>query len=40
MDKNKPSYLGKYFFYFLGKLRGNAAGSVYFLYDDGIQPKN
>lgn len=32
MDKNKPSYLGK--------LRGNAAGSTYYLYDDGIQPKN
>jgi len=32
MDKNNPSYLGK--------LRGNAAGSTYFLYDDGIQPKN
>jgi hypothetical protein len=32
MDKNNPSYLGK--------LRGNAAGSVYQLYDHGIQPNN
>lgn len=32
MDKNNPSYLGK--------LRGNAAGSIYQLYDRGIQPSN
>lgn len=32
MDKNNPSYLGK--------LRGNAAGSIYQLYDKGIQPNN
>ena len=32
MDKNNPSYLGK--------LRGNAAGSVYQLYDNGMQPNN
>ncbi len=32
MDKNNPAYLGK--------LRGNAAGSVYQLYDHGIQPNN
>jgi hypothetical protein len=32
MDKNNPSYLGK--------LRGNAAGSMYQLYDNGIQPNN
>lgn len=24
----------------IGKLRGNAAGSTYYLYDDGVQPKN
>lgn len=30
MDKNNPSYLGK--------LRGNAAGSIYQLFDKGIQP--
>lgn len=32
MDKNNPSYLGK--------LRGNAAGSIYQLYDHGLQPNN
>lgn len=32
MDKNNPSYLGK--------LRGNAAGSIYQLYDNGLQPNN
>jgi len=32
MDKNNPAYLGK--------LRGNAAGSVYQLYDKGMQPNN
>lgn len=32
MDKNKFSYLGK--------LRGNATGSIYNLYDCGVQPKN
>jgi len=32
MDKNNPSYVGK--------LRGNAAGSIYQLYDKGIQPNN
>ena len=31
MDKNKPSYVGK--------LRGNATGSLYNLYDCGVQPK-
>jgi hypothetical protein len=30
MDKNNPSYLGK--------LRGNASGSIYQLYDNGLQP--
>ena len=30
MDKNNPSYLGK--------LRGNATGSIYQLYDNGQQP--
>ena len=30
MDKNNPAYLGK--------LRGNAAGSLYQLYDSGSQP--
>jgi hypothetical protein len=30
MDKNIPAYLGK--------LRGNAAGSIYQLYNDGLQP--
>lgn len=30
MDKNNQAYLGK--------LRGNAAGSVYQLFDHGIQP--
>jgi len=30
MDKNNPSYLGK--------LRGNASGSIYQLYDNGVQP--
>lgn len=32
MDKNNPAYLGK--------LRGNAAGSIYQLYDSGLQPNN
>lgn len=32
MDKNNPAYLGK--------LRGNAAGSIYQLYDYGQQPNN
>jgi hypothetical protein len=32
MDKNNPAYLGK--------LRGNASGSVYQLFDQGIQPDN
>lgn len=32
MDKNNPSYLGK--------LRGNASGSIYQLYDNGLQPNN
>jgi tubby and related proteins len=32
MDKNNPAYLGK--------LRGNAAGSVYQLYDHGQQPNS
>lgn len=32
MDKNNASYIGK--------LRGNAAGSLYQLYDYGIQPTN
>lgn len=32
MDKNNPAYLGK--------LRGNAAGSIYQLYDFGLQPNN
>jgi len=32
MDKNNASYLGK--------LRGNAAGSLYQLYDNGIPPTN
>jgi hypothetical protein len=31
MNKNNESYLGK--------LRGNASGSIYQLYDYGIQPK-
>lgn len=30
MDKNNPAYLGK--------LRGNSAGSTYLLYDNGQQP--
>lgn len=30
MDKNNASYVGK--------LRGNASGSIYQLYDNGIQP--
>lgn len=30
MDKKNPNYVGK--------LRGNASGSTYQLYDDGIQP--
>jgi hypothetical protein len=37
MDKSKPSYLG-IFSYNLGKLRGNASGSTYILYDGGAQP--
>jgi tubby-related protein 1 len=32
MDKNNPAYLGK--------LRGNAAGSLYQLYDNGLQPNS
>ena len=32
MEKNSSSYLGK--------LRGNAAGSIYQLYDYGLQPNN
>ena len=32
MDKNNPAYLGK--------LRGNAAGSIYQLYDNGLQPNS
>ena len=32
MDKSNTSYVGK--------LRGNAAGSIYQLYDYGIQPTN
>jgi len=32
MDKNNNNYLGK--------LRGNAAGSTYHLYDQGVQPNN
>lgn len=32
MDKNNPNYLGK--------LRGNASGSIYQLYDGGIQATN
>ena len=32
MDKNNPAYVGK--------LRGNAAGSIYQLYDNGLQPNN
>lgn len=32
MDKNNPAYLGK--------LRGNAAGSIYQLYDFGAQPNS
>lgn len=32
MNKNSDSYLGK--------LRGNASGSIYQLYDYGFQPKS
>jgi len=32
MNKNIPAYLGK--------LRGNAAGSIYQLYDNGLEPTN
>ena len=32
MDKNSDSYLGK--------LRGNASGSAYQLYDNGLPPTN
>ena len=32
MDKSNPAYLGK--------LRGNAAGSAYHLYDKGMQPNH
>lgn len=39
MDKNNPSYLGNLMLT-LGKLRGNASGSIYCLYNDGLQPKN
>lgn len=32
MEKYNPTYLGK--------LRGNASGSIYQLYDKGIQPNH
>lgn len=37
MDKSKPAYLGTKYKN-LGKLRGNASGSTYILYDCGTQP--